>query len=172
MTLAKEVAGVLIDDLAQGGSPSAASAQQGETGDGNQVALEDCVGSYRLESTGKVLEVVLQDSLLLVKNLAKSGELLALSPGPGSQFTVKGVGLKLSFDRGSEGVAERLTLHVGDPPQIATRVSLIQLRPEQLAILEQAVCRILLGEVEEVVVRKRGPHLRVESKTNDRVQSI
>ncbi len=136
MTLAKEVAGVFIGDLLQdptstGGPAPADGAADGEPGE--PVKLEDCVGSYRLESTGKVLEVALHDTALSLMNLARGGEPLILSRVQGNEFSVEGVGLRLSFARNEAGVVNHLILHVGDPRQSATRVLAMKMTEDQLA---------------------------------------
>ena len=133
MRLAKDVAAQFIGDLMQDSAPTAARSASDRAGDAEPVALKDCVGSFRLESTGKVLEVTLQDERLSLKNLATLDKSLPLSRVRGSEFTVDGVGLRLSFGRNGEGAVNRLILHVGDPPQVATRVSTMKLGVDQLA---------------------------------------
>lgn len=133
MTLAREVAALFIGDLFQDAAPTAKPEPAGEGADGESVELKDCVGSYRLESTGKVLEVTLQDTLLSLENLATGGKALTLSRLQGNKFTVDGMGLMLSFVKSEDGVVNHLVLHVGDPPQSATRVLPMEMTVDELA---------------------------------------
>ncbi len=131
--LAKKVAELFIGDLMQDAASTTKPAPAGDTADAKPVELKDCAGSYRLNSTGKVLEVIFQDAGLLLKNLARGGGLLALSRLEGNSFKVNGMDLKLSFASNEKGIVDRLILHVGDPPESATRISEMKLTEDQLA---------------------------------------
>lgn len=48
----------------------------------------------------------------------------------------------------------------------------VDLSPGQRTALMLAIKRLLLGEVDEVTLRLRGPHLRIEQMREDRAQSV
>lgn len=48
----------------------------------------------------------------------------------------------------------------------------VRLTPEQRAVIEQAVCRILLGEVDEVRVSRNGNRLRIVQSQQERTAKI
>lgn len=131
--LAKKVAEVFIGDLMQDAESTTRAAPAAAKAGTKPVELKDCAGSFRLDSTGKVLEVILQDGGLVLKNLSRGGEPLALTRLQGNSFKVNGMGLKLSFSSNEKGIVDRLILHVGDPPESAARVSEVKLTEDQLA---------------------------------------
>lgn len=132
MALAKQVAEIFIGDVLHAAPPGVENGSANEAASRKSVELKDCIGSYRLESTGKVLEVVMQDTVLALKNLATEGKALPLAQLDSGQFMIEGMGLRLSFVVDDDGAVNRLILHVGNPPQTAVRTSIIEMSEHEL----------------------------------------
>ncbi len=133
MKLAKETADLFIGDIMPEPKEKAGPSPGERIAAGPPVELKDCVGSYQLDTTGKVLEVALQDARLVLKNLATRGQLLPLSRSQGNEFTVGGVGMKMTFVKNDKGIVNRLILHVGNPPQVAMRIATMTMTEAELA---------------------------------------